>query len=154
MAEHILEYSRTSYSKDDFIKKMSKAGYETEWNDDKKNVVFTITPSILKGKKNKYRLSNLKKTFNIPKFEKEKLLENFSVNAEKEKNKNLKDIIKYMDIGELEVKEETKKVLTNTDNIEDKINQLNVEELEVRIEKEKLSTSKWEKKIEDFEIEL
>lgn len=110
LAENILEHSRTSQSKDEFIKKMSKAGYETEWNDNKKNVVFTVSLAILKGKKKKFRLSNLQQTFNIPEFEKEKLLEIFSLNTEREKNTNLKDIINQMEIRNIEIEKETEKI--------------------------------------------
>lgn len=84
LAENILENMKISKSKEEFINSMKNSGYQVEWNDNKKNVVFTISPNILKGKRDKFRLSNLQKTFNIPDFTKEKLLEIFKINQEKE----------------------------------------------------------------------
>ena len=84
LAENILEQMKTSKSKEEFIVNMKKSGYQVDWAENKKNVVFTLDPKILKGKREKFRLSNLQKTFNIPDFDKEKLLEIFKVNQEKE----------------------------------------------------------------------
>jgi ribosomal protein S8 len=84
LAEKVLENMKTSKSKEEFINNMKKSGYQVEWSENKKNVVFTISPSILKEKKNKFRLSNLQKTFNISDFTKERLLEIFKENKDKE----------------------------------------------------------------------
>lgn len=84
LAENILEQMNLARSKEEFISAMKKSGYQVEWSESKKNVVFTLEPKILKGKRNKFRLSNLQKTFNIPDFDKEKLLEIFKINKEKE----------------------------------------------------------------------
>lgn len=84
LAENILENMKISKSKEEFIKNMKKSGYQVEWVDNKKNVIFTISPNILKGKKNKFRLSNLQKTFNISDFTKERLLKIFKENKDKE----------------------------------------------------------------------
>lgn len=66
-----------------------------EWSDNKKNVVFILDSKILKGKKNKFRLSNLQKTFNISDFTKERLLEIFKENKDKE----LDEINRKIDFG-------------------------------------------------------
>ena len=60
---------------------MRESGYSVDWQDNKKNIVFTIDEDILQGKRDKFRLSNLNKTFNIPLFEKENLLEKFKENS-------------------------------------------------------------------------
>lgn len=87
---------KTSKSKEEFINSMKKSGYQVEWSDNKKNVVFILDPKILKGKKDKFRLSNLQKTFNIPDFTKEKLLEIFKINKEKELD-NIFDKMNFAD---------------------------------------------------------
>ena len=74
---------------------MKKAGYSTEWTENKKHIIFTVDPNILKGKKNKFRLSNLQKTFNISDFTKERLLEIFKENKDKE----LDEISRKIDFG-------------------------------------------------------
>lgn len=96
LAEKIIKNMHVSISKEDFILKMKNDGYFTEWNETKKNIVFTIEANILQGKKDKFRLSNLEKTFNIPEFNKEKLLEIFALNYKKEKNKSLENIRQRM----------------------------------------------------------
>ena len=95
LAEKVLENMKISKSKEEFINNMKKSGYQVEWSENKKNVVFTISPSILKGKKNKFRLSNLQKTFNISDFTKERLLEIFKENKDKE----LDEISRKIDFG-------------------------------------------------------
>ena len=95
LAEKVLENMKISKSKEEFINNMKKSGYQVEWSENKKNVVFTISPSILKGKKNKFRLSNLQKTFNISDFTKERLLEIFKENKDKE----LDEINRKIDFG-------------------------------------------------------
>ena len=116
---------QVSISKDDFILKMKNDGYTTEWNENKKNVVFTIEQNILQGKKDKFRLSNLEKTFNISDFDKDKLLEIFKTNQKAKENQNLKDIINRMGISEIPKKEKDTKI----SNFE-KINQKKDFELE------------------------
>lgn len=83
LAETIIEQIKTATSVKSFVLGMKEKGYETEWKDNKKNVVFTVDPAILEGKKNKFRLSNLMKTFSIPDFDKDRLLEIFKFNLEK-----------------------------------------------------------------------
>ena len=95
LAEKVLENMKTSKSKEEFINAMKKSGYEVEWSDNKKNVVFILDSKILKGKKNKFRLSNLQKTFNISDFTKERLLEIFKENKDKE----LDEINRKIDFG-------------------------------------------------------
>lgn len=96
LAEKIIKNMQVSTSKEDFILKMKNDGYFTEWSETKKNIVFTVEANILQGKKDKFRLSNLEKTFNIPEFNKEKLLEIFALNYKKEKNKSLENIRQRM----------------------------------------------------------
>ena len=71
---------KDSLSKEDFIKKMKVKGYEVKWSDKKKHVTIEVDKNILIGKKNKFRLENLKKTFNNEVFTKEKALEKFNQN--------------------------------------------------------------------------
>lgn len=96
LAESIIKNMKTSTSKKIFISNMQKDGYVTEWKENKKHVSFTISQDILQGKKNKFRLSNLEKTFNIPEFDKEKLLEIFKLNQEKERKNILEKITTNM----------------------------------------------------------
>lgn len=95
LAKKVLKNMKISKSKEEFIKNMKKSGYEVEWSDNKKNVVFILDSKILKGKKNKFRLSNLQKTFNISDFTKERLLEIFKENKDKE----LDEINRKIDFG-------------------------------------------------------
>lgn len=81
LAETVLEVCNSAQSKDNFISQMRKKGYSVDWQDNKKHIVFTVGEDILQGKKDKFRLSNLNKTFNIPLFEKENLLEKFKENS-------------------------------------------------------------------------
>lgn len=83
LAETVLEVCNSAQSKDNFISQMREKGYSVDWQDNKKHVVFTVGEDILQGKKDKFRLSNLNKTFNIPLFEKENLLEKFKENSKK-----------------------------------------------------------------------
>ena len=59
---------------------MKVKGYEVKWSDKKKHVTIEVDKNILIGKKNKFRLENLKKTFNNEVFTKEKALEKFNQN--------------------------------------------------------------------------
>ena len=92
LAETVLEVCNSAQSKDNFISQMREKGYSVDWQDDKKHVVFTVGEDILQGKKDKFRLSNLNKTFNIPLFEKENLLEKFKENS-KERDLSAFDIL-------------------------------------------------------------
>ena len=80
LAETVLEVCNSAQSKDNFISQMREKGYSVDWQDNKKHIVFTVGEEILQGKRDKFRLSNLNKTFNIPLFEKENLLEKFREN--------------------------------------------------------------------------
>lgn len=92
LAKSIVNVSLESTSPNDFAERLEKLGYHTEWGQYKKHITFTADEKILKGKKNKFRLSNLKKTFNIELFEKEKLLEQFAKNRENDFTKVAKNL--------------------------------------------------------------
>lgn len=96
LAEKIIKNMKTSTSKENFIFNMKKDGYFTEWEENKKHIVFTADQNILKGKKDKFRLSNLEKTFNIPDFNKDRLLEIFKLNKENERMESLNKIASQM----------------------------------------------------------
>ena len=96
LAEKIIKNMKVSTSKENFIFNMQKDGYFTEWEENKKHIVFTANKNILKGKKDKFRLSNLEKTFNIQDFRKEKLLEIFKLNKENERKESLNKIASQM----------------------------------------------------------
>lgn len=98
LAENIIKNMQISISKENFIFNMQKDGYSTEWEENKKHIVFTVDKNILKGKKEKFRLSNLEKTFNIDDFRKEKLLEIFKLNQEKERKNILDKITTNMEL--------------------------------------------------------
>ena len=98
LAENIIKNMQIATSKENFIFNMQKDGYSTEWEENKKHIVFTASKSILKGKKDKFRLSNLEKTFNIPDFNKDKLLEIFKLNQEQERKNILEKITDNMGI--------------------------------------------------------
>ena len=67
LAEKIIKNMKVSTSKENFIFNMQKDGYSTEWTENKKHIIFTVDQKILKGKKDKFRLSNLEKTFKTSK---------------------------------------------------------------------------------------
>ena len=92
LAETVLEVCNSAQSKDNFISQMREKGYSVDWQDNKKHIVFTVGEDILQGKKDKFRLSNLNKTFNIPLFNKENLLEKFKENS-KERDLSAFDIL-------------------------------------------------------------
>ena len=98
LAENIIKNMQISISKENFIFNMQKDGYSTEWEENKKHIVFIVDKNILKGKKEKFRLSNLEKTFNIDDFRKEKLLEIFKLNQEKERKSILDKITTNMEL--------------------------------------------------------
>ena len=106
LAENIIKNMQISISKENFIFNMQKDGYSTEWEENKKHIVFTVDKNILKGKKEKFRLSNLEKTFNIDDFRKEKLLKIFKLNQEKERKSILDKITTNMELKK-EVSETT-----------------------------------------------
>lgn len=106
LAENIIKNMQISISKENFIFNMQKDGYSTEWEENKKHIVFTVDKNILKGKKEKFRLSNLEKIFNIDDFRKEKLLEIFKLNQEKERKSILDKITTNMELKK-EVSETT-----------------------------------------------
>ena len=106
LAENIIKNMQISISKENFIFNMQKDGYSTEWEENKKHIVFTVDKNILKGKKEKFRLSNLEKIFNIDDFRKEKLLEIFKLNQEKERKNILDKITTNMELKK-EVSETT-----------------------------------------------
>lgn len=64
LVKTIVEVSQKSDSKESFIKQMDNKGYSTDWQDHKKHIIFTVKDEILIGKKNKFRLDTLRKTFN------------------------------------------------------------------------------------------
>ena len=126
LAEKIIKNMQVSISKDDFILKMKNDGYTTEWAENKKNVVFTVDPEILQGKKDKFRLLNLEKIFNISDFDKDKLLDIFKANQKAKENHDLKEIITHMEISKISKEEKDTKI----SNFE-KINQKKDFELEL-----------------------
>lgn len=88
---------------------MLKEGYETNWEENKKNIVFKVKKDILMGKKNKFRLKTLKKDFNYDIFSKEGLENEFFRTRSEDREKRESDInrersrnigfeIKYKDI--------------------------------------------------------
>lgn len=85
----ILDILDKATSIEEFSTLMAEENYEVEWNENRKHVVFKVDNSILEGKKNKFRLENLRKTFNLPIFTKEGLLNIFQENS----NKNIKENI-------------------------------------------------------------
>ena len=104
LAEKIIKSMKVSTSKENFIFNMQKDGYFTEWEENKKHIVFIADQNILKGKKDKFRLSNLEKTFNIPDFRKEKLLEIFKLNKENERKESLNKIASQMGFEKIKEK--------------------------------------------------
>lgn len=92
LAFSYLECLGNSKSKDEFTQEMSKKGYSTEWVDNRKNIVFTVSDEILKGEKNKFRLSNVQKTFSLEELGKEKLLEKFSENSKEREHKFISEM--------------------------------------------------------------
>lgn len=116
LAESIIKNMQLSTSKENFISNMQKDGYAANWNDNQKNIVFTINQNILQGKKDKFRLSNLEKTFNISDFNKDRLLEIFKLNQEKERRNILEKISTNMGIEKnipKNISSEKEKVKTN-----------------------------------------
>lgn len=130
LAEKIIKNMKVSTSKENFIFNMQKDGYFTEWKENKKHIVFTVDQKILKGKKDKFRLSNLEKTFNIPDFRKEKLLEIFKLNKESERKESLNKIASQMGFEK-----------TKEKNI-----------MEKKVQERNLKTSKKQEKGYEFEL--
>lgn len=130
LAEKIIKNMKVSTSKENFIFNMEKDGYSTEWTENKKHIVFTVDKKILKRKKDKFRLSNLEKTFNIPDFNKDKLLEIFNLNKENERKESLNKIASQMGFEK-----------TKEKNI-----------VEKKFQEKDLKTSKKQEKSYDFEL--
>jgi hypothetical protein len=74
----VKETAAEAVSRDDFIERMSRAGYNTTWTETKKHITFTDAD----GKK--VRAANLEKTFDEP-FNKNALLLQFEQNAERQR---------------------------------------------------------------------
>ena len=115
LAKKIIKNMKVSTSKENFIFNMQKDGYSTEWTENKKHIVFTVDKNILKGKKDKFRLSNLEKTFNIPDFNKDKLLEIFKLNKENERTESLNKIASQMGFEKPKEKNTIEKKLQEKD---------------------------------------
>ena len=115
LAKKIIKNMKVSTSKENFIFNMQKDGYSTEWTENKKHIVFTVDQNILKGKKDKFRLSNLEKTFNIPDFNKDKLLEIFKLNKENERTESLNKIASQMGFEKPKEKNTIEKKLQEKD---------------------------------------
>ena len=73
---------KKSESKEEFIDTLEKKGYSVKWQENNKNITFTVPKELLKGKKNKFRLSTLAKDFNQENFSKEGLENEFKRNRE------------------------------------------------------------------------
>ena len=82
LVNSILEISKCCQNKNEFIEKMDSKGYQVDWQDHKKNITFTVSENILTGKKNKFRLNTLGKTFNHEILTKEGLENEFSKTRE------------------------------------------------------------------------
>lgn len=82
LVNSILEISKCCQNKNEFIEKMHSKGYQVDWQDHKKNITFTVSENILTGKKNKFRLNTLGKTFNHEILSKEGLENEFSKTRE------------------------------------------------------------------------
>ncbi|MGL5613845.1 relaxase/mobilization nuclease domain-containing protein [Cetobacterium sp.] len=82
LVNSILEISKCCQNKNEFIEKMDSKGYQVDWQDHKKNITFTVSENILTGKKNKFRLNTLGKTFNHEILSKEGLENEFSKTRE------------------------------------------------------------------------
>lgn len=82
LVHSILEISKCCQNKNEFIEKMGLKGYQVDWQDHKKNITFTVSENILTGKKTKFRLNTLGKTFNHEILSKEGLENEFSKTRE------------------------------------------------------------------------
>lgn len=82
LVNSILEISKCCQNKNEFIEKMDSKGYQVDWQDHKKNITFTVSENTLTGKKNKFRLNTLGKTFNHEILSKEGLENEFSKTRE------------------------------------------------------------------------
>lgn len=82
LVKTIVNTAKISNSKETFIKNMDNKGYKTDWQDHKKHIVFTVKDNILIGKKNKFRLDTLGKTFNNQILSKEGLIDELGRNRE------------------------------------------------------------------------
>lgn len=82
LVKTIVNIAKISDSKETFIKNMDGKGYITDWQDHKKHIVFTVKDDRLIGKKNKFRLDTLGKTFNNQILNKERLIDELGRNRE------------------------------------------------------------------------
>lgn len=74
---HGLEIAQRSKNREEFMRKMEEEGYKTDWEEQRKNITFTVGKNILVGNKDKFRLSTLQKTFNHDILSKEGLENEF-----------------------------------------------------------------------------
>ena len=84
----VLNNSKKSLCKEDFISKMEFDGFSTDWIENHKNIVFSDLKRKNKGeKKYKVRLSRLFEMFNYPIFQKEELENEFERNRRRKENR-------------------------------------------------------------------
>lgn len=67
-------------NKNEFKIFLEKNSIKVDWQDNKKNITFELDEKYAKSEKNKFRLTNLSKTFNDPRLTKENLIEFFKIN--------------------------------------------------------------------------
>lgn len=80
----IIENAKKATSKIHFFELMKAKGFKTEWNDEKKHIVFTDIEREAKGEKKKsVRLSTLFKNYNLQEFDKEFLENEFERNSKR-----------------------------------------------------------------------
>lgn len=77
LVKAILKTAQESKNREEFIKKMENKGYRTDWEEQRKNITFTVDKKILVGNKDKFRLSTFQKTFNHDILSKEGLENEF-----------------------------------------------------------------------------
>ncbi len=115
LVNSILEISKCCQNKNEFIEKMDSKGYQVDWQDHKKHITFTVSENILTGKKNKFRLNTLGKTFNHEILSKEELENEFSkarerrelsesIGREQTTEKNVDGLSKYQQKTRLGIK--------------------------------------------------
>lgn len=77
LVKAIIKTAQKSKNREEFIKRMEEKGYRTDWEEQRKNITFTVDKKILVGNKDKFRLSTLQKTFNHDILSKEGLENEF-----------------------------------------------------------------------------
>lgn len=95
----IITVAKNSQNKEDFINQMENKGYLADWKDHKKNITFTVSNNILVGKKNKFRLSTLEKTFNYDLLTREGLENEFIRQQEKSATRRTQESINLKTSG-------------------------------------------------------